>query len=116
MEGPQCKLRTGLSDGLSRNHAYHFSFFHHPSGRQIPSVTLGTNTLFGFTGQYASDLNLFYGERRYLLGNVFGDRISRFHKKIAGKGIEHVVNAGTSQNTVVERFHHLVLVLDGSSH
>ena len=59
MEGTEGQLCTRLTDGLRRDDTDCFTLLDHLTGSEVTSVTLRTNTMLGFTGEYGTDNNLF---------------------------------------------------------
>ena len=110
MECTQCQLCTRLTDRLCSNYADCLTFLNHAAGSQITSVTLGTNTLLGFTGQYGTDFNTLNRGIFNLLRNVFGNFLTASHNQFASCRMNNIMYGYTTEDAFIQSGDGFVIV------
>ena len=80
---------------------------------KVTSVTFGADSLAGLAGEHRADLDLLDGQGGYLGGDVLCNLLVGREYELSGQRVVYVVYRSTAQDTVVEGFDDLVLVLDG---
>ena len=115
MERTQRQLGTRLADRLGGDHADHFAFLNHASGRQVASVTLGAYALARLARQHRTDIHRFHMRCVDRLGDRFGNLFSGSHDQLAGMRIVDVVHGRTAQDTFVQRLYDILVALDRRS-
>ena len=110
MECTQCQLCTRLTDRLCSNYADCLTFLNHAAGSQITSVTLGTNTLLGFAGQYGTDFNTLNRGIFNLLRNVFGNFLTASHNQFASCRMNNIMYGYTTEDAFIQSGDGFVIV------
>ena len=111
VECTQRQLCTRLTDGLCSDDTDSFALVDHTTGGKVTSVTLGTNTTLGLTGQYGTDFYAFNRRIFNLLRNGLRDFLTGSDNQFARSGMDNIVNGNTSQDAFVERRDDLIVVL-----
>src|SRR5690554_5188238 len=100
VECPESQLCTRLTDRLGGDNTHRLTFLYHLAGSQVASVTLCTDTVTRFAGEYRTYLDPFDGRLVNLLGNLFRDLLTCTDQNFAGSGVGDIVYGDTSKNTL----------------
>ena len=79
---------------------------------QVAAVTLGADPMFRLTGQHRADFNRFNRRLIDAIGSGIVDFITGLDDNLPGGGIHNVVNRHTAKDTLAQRSHNLIVVLD----
>ena len=113
MEGTQCKLGARLSDGLCCDDSDNLSFLNHSASRKVASVAFRADTLAGLAREHGTDFYLLDRQMVDQVGGGLANLLAGLDDQLACERIEYVVDGSTSKDSLSERLHDLVLVLDG---
>ena len=102
VEGTEGQLSTRLTDSLCCDDTDCFTLLNHLTGCQVTSVTLSTYTVFGFAGEYRTDLYLFNTCSLDSFALRLADLLTGSYDELTFV-VENIVNRYTTEDTESQR-------------
>ena len=115
VEGTEGKLSTRLTDGLGCDDADGLTLLHHTRRSEVATIALHADAMLRLTSEHAANLDALDRAGLNLCCNGLGDFLASSDDELVVRRIDDIMDADTTEDTIVERADDLVTILKGGA-